>query len=130
MSFAPKRYQAEALEALRKFLEAARLRGADAAFKSAIRGDTVLGKQDYRAVQGLEDAPYVCLRLPTGGGKTYLAACSVKTVGRAFLEKKYPLVVWLVPSRIIANHSFFIFTSSSPGPGARGRVMGTALAAS
>ena len=112
MSFAPKRYQAEALEALRKFLEAARLRGADAAFKSAIRGDTVLGKQDYRAVQGLEDAPYVCLRLPTGGGKTYLAACSVKTVGRAFLEKKYPLVVWLVPSRIIADQTLKTLTTS------------------
>lgn len=52
----------------------------------------------YRPLPGAESVPYVCLRVPTGGGKTRLAGQAIDRVRRSFLSTDYPLVVWLVPS--------------------------------
>ncbi len=45
--------------------------------------------------------PYVCLRLPTGGGKTIVAAHAIRTAARSYIEKEYPVVLWLVPTNTI-----------------------------
>ncbi len=55
---------------------------------------------------GLGNIPYVCLRLPTGGGKTILAAHSISIAANHFLEIELPLVLWLVPSRPILEQTF------------------------
>jgi type III restriction enzyme len=55
----------------------------------------------YRPLPGLEKAPYVCLRLPTGGGKTLLAAHTLKIAADAYLERDFPIVLWLVPTNTI-----------------------------
>lgn len=52
----------------------------------------------YHALPGAASVPYVCLRVPTGGGKTRLAGQAIERVRRAFLATDFPLVVWLVPS--------------------------------
>ena len=52
----------------------------------------------YTPLVKLPDVPYVCLRLPTGGGKTLLAAYSIAIARDTWVEKDYPLVVWLVPT--------------------------------
>jgi type III restriction enzyme len=49
----------------------------------------------------LPGVPNVCLRLPTGGGKTLLAAHTVAVAGRHYLERDYPVVLWLVPTNTI-----------------------------
>jgi type III restriction enzyme len=67
----------------------------------------------YRPPAGLEDVPYVCLRLPTGGGKTYLAARSVAVAAGAYLEQEYPLVLWLVPTNTIRTQT--LETLQKPG---------------
>ena len=53
------------------------------------------------AIAGLPGVPNVCLRLPTGGGKTLLAAHTVAVAGRHFLERDYPVVLWMVPTNTI-----------------------------
>ncbi|MYH69292.1 MAG: restriction endonuclease subunit R, partial [Gammaproteobacteria bacterium] len=53
----------------------------------------------------LPEVPYVCLRLPTGGGKTLLAAHSVSAARDAWIEKDFPLVLWLVPSNTIRRQT-------------------------
>jgi type III restriction enzyme len=53
----------------------------------------------------LPDLPYVCLRLPTGGGKTLVAAHSVEIAAREYLQTDSPLVVWLVPSNAILSQT-------------------------
>jgi len=53
------------------------------------------------ALDGLPGTPYVCLRLPTGGGKTILAAHAIGVARDAWVEKDHPLVLWLVPSNTI-----------------------------
>ncbi|MEW6288079.1 MAG: DEAD/DEAH box helicase family protein [Chloroflexota bacterium] len=59
----------------------------------------------YIPAPELPDLPYVCLRLPTGGGKTLVAAHSVEIAAREYLQTDAPLVVWLVPSNAILNQT-------------------------
>ena len=49
--------------------------------------------------------PYVCLRLPTGGGKTFVAAHSIGVAARELLHTDEPLVLWLVPSNAILQQT-------------------------
>jgi type III restriction enzyme len=76
--FKPKTYQEETLNRLRAYLEAARFDGPRAAFDAAPRAVPKPWNKPYAPLEHLPDTPYTCLRLPTGGGKTYLAALAVK----------------------------------------------------
>ena len=49
--------------------------------------------------------PYICLRLPTGGGKTVLASYAVSVAQKAYLEQDYPVVLWLVPTNTIREQT-------------------------
>ncbi len=42
--------------------------------------------------------PAVCMKVPTGGGKTLLACSAIKHIFASMPEEKAKLVVWLVPS--------------------------------
>ena len=53
----------------------------------------------------LGGAPNVCIKVPTGGGKTFLAASSVKTVFDRLPTGKTKFVVWLVPSDAILTQT-------------------------
>lgn len=59
----------------------------------------------YIPAPELSDLPYVCLRLPTGGGKTLVAAYSVEIAAREYLQTDEPLIVWLVPSNAILTQT-------------------------
>ena len=74
MDFQLKDFQKRTLEKLGKFLAEVRLYGdAPRAFANvAEERDGLIPL--YRTVPGLENVPYVCLRLPTGGVKTILGA--------------------------------------------------------
>ena len=98
-----KPYQTHTLDTLRRFFEQARLAGPKTAYEAianepeqAARIGRYAGA--YVPLAELPDVPYVCLRLPTGGGKTLLAAHSVAIARDTWVEKDYPLVVWLVPT--------------------------------
>ena len=45
--------------------------------------------------------PNVCLKVPTGGGKTLLAAASVARVFNGYLNRHTGLVLWVVPNEAI-----------------------------
>ena len=101
-----KEYQAETLAVLRRFLEEARVAGPKNAYEAITRAPEQavrLGRYAgaYTPLARLPDVPYVCLRLPTGGGKTILAAHAVAIARDAWIEKDHPLVLWLVPSNTI-----------------------------
>ena len=98
-----KQYQTDTLNTLRRFFEQARIAGPKAAYEAittepeqAARVGRYAGA--YVPLAKLQDVPYVCLRLPTGGGKTLLAAHSIAVARDTWVEKDYPLVVWLVPT--------------------------------
>jgi type III restriction enzyme len=98
--FALKRYQTETLAVLQAYLEASRTVGAKLAF-DGIDEAGVREPRPYRPLDGLEPVPYACLRLPTGGGKTLLSAHTVKIAADPYLEREFPIVLWLVPTNTI-----------------------------
>jgi len=110
--FSLKTYQAAALDSLRAYLDAARAVGAKPAFEGTDKPG-VRTPRPYRPLQGLEKVPYVCLRLPTGGGKTLLSAHTVKIAADTYLEREFPLVLWLVPSNVIRAQT--LETLKKPG---------------
>jgi type III restriction enzyme len=56
----------------------------------------------YRPIAGFPaDMPYFCLRVPTGGGKTRLAARAVELVNSKLLRTEHSVILWLVPSNAI-----------------------------
>lgn len=46
----------------------------------------------------ITSVPAVCMKVPTGGGKTFLACNAIKHIFASMPEEKAKLVVWLVPS--------------------------------
>ena len=97
----PKPYQERALECLKTFLTLAQSeQGAALAFQRATQ-------RMYQPIAGLEQVPSVCLKIPTGGGKTMLAAMSIPAAARclASMGDRKPLVVWLVPSDTIRTQT-------------------------
>ena len=105
-----KQYQTDTLDALRRFLEEARVAGPRAAY-DAITGEPEQAARlgpyggSYAPLDALPDVPYICLRLPTGGGKTILGAYSVGVARDAWVEKDHPMVLWLVPSNVIRRQT-------------------------
>jgi len=97
-----KEYQDTSLDKLETYLLTARMYGAKSAFYKCIAEDS---KQHYKSPVGLEDVPHVCLRIPTGGGKTVLAAHTVKRAARSYMEKDYPVVLWMVPTNTIRKQT-------------------------
>ena len=50
-------------------------------------------------------APHVCIKVPTGGGKTFIASAALGTIFREFDESHFRTVVWLVPSKTILEQT-------------------------
>ncbi len=92
-------YQRQSLTALKDYLaDVAATGDADTAFYKAT-------KRPYHPAPALPGLPYICLRVPTGGGKTVLAAYSVAVAADAYLKTDTPCVVWLVPSQTIRDQT-------------------------
>lgn len=51
------------------------------------------------------EMPYVCLRVPTGGGKTVMAAYAVGIVKDELLHAERAIALWLVPSKTILDQT-------------------------
>lgn len=101
-----KDYQRRALAALRTFLSEAAIRPHAQAYAAACAvGEPGAYQAAYRPLAGLPDVPYCCLRLPTGGGKTLLAGHAIGVARDAYLDRRYPLVLWLVTSTTIAEQT-------------------------
>ncbi|WP_252107959.1 MULTISPECIES: DEAD/DEAH box helicase family protein [unclassified Halomonas] len=105
-----KDYQHASLDTLKTYLEEARVIGPHEAYKTITEKPEVAARlrgysAKYTSVKTLPDTPYVCLRLPTGGGKTILAAHSIAVAKDAWVEKDFPLVLWLVPTNTIRTQT-------------------------
>lgn len=46
----------------------------------------------------IKGVPHVCMKVPTGGGKTFMACAAVRHIFDALPQGKPKMVVWLVPS--------------------------------
>jgi type III restriction enzyme len=102
MTLALKTYQRSALDALRAFLSASRSRGVADAYAQSLAEQGQSGGA-YQRLFG--DIPCVCLRVPTGGGKTIMGAHAVAIAGAAMLDTDTPVALWLTPSDTIRSQT-------------------------
>ncbi len=98
-NFDLKEYQRIALNRFATYLRDTTAFGAKVAFIKA----TNFPFRDAPAVA--EGTPFVCLRVPTGGGKTLIAAHSIGIAAREYLQTSSPMVLWLVPSTAILDQT-------------------------
>lgn len=103
-----KDYQVRVLDSLRDFFrQCAHERRPEAAFRAVqLKNNRVpLPYIPVNAV-GLDmGMPYLCLRVPTGGGKTLLACHAAGIAMREQLHADRAVVLWLVPSNTILDQT-------------------------
>ncbi len=94
-----KEYQERTLETLTEYYQKClHFNNANTAFYD-------LTKRPYEPIESLSGMPYVCLRLPTGGGKTLVACHAVSITAVELLKTDTPLVLWLTPSNAIRDQT-------------------------
>ena len=93
-----KDYQNRSLEKLGEYFRLTVQHDAKTAFVLAT-------ERPYQDVPGLAGMPYVCLRVPTGGGKTLMGSHAVGIAAHELLHAEHVVCLWLVPSNIIREQT-------------------------
>jgi type III restriction enzyme len=91
-------YQKRSLDALESYLRLVVKHGAKMAFLHQT-------ERPYRSVPKLPALPYVCLRVPTGGGKTFMACHALGISCKEYLQANRAVCLWLVPSNTIKDQT-------------------------
>jgi len=103
-----KNYQVRVLDSLRDFFRRCSKYGRPEMVFQEVLLQNGSKMQRYLPVQmaGLaEGMPYVCLRVPTGGGKTLLACHAAGLAITDLLHTDRAVVLWLVPSNTILDQT-------------------------
>lgn len=103
MALTLKKYQTNALEALAGFFQACRSLPPADAFRSGLATQNRASEAQYSDV--FDGAPSACLRIPTGGGKTLLAAHAIDVAAKALMDTDAPVALWLTPSDVIRSQT-------------------------
>ena len=105
-TFAPKIYQQQVLDSVEAYFKACHeLPSPSIAFTATT--ERLWGRGNaYNPLSGFPpDMPYFCLRVPTGGGKTWLAAKSAALVNPQLLRSAHSVILWRVPSKPIREQT-------------------------
>ncbi len=101
-----KEYQERTLETLTEYYQKClHFNNANTAFYD-------LTNRPYAPIESLSGMPYICLRLPTGGGKTLVACHAVSVTASELLKTDTPLVLWLTPSNAIRDQTLSALKNS------------------
>ncbi|MGK2915354.1 MAG: DEAD/DEAH box helicase [Porticoccaceae bacterium] len=104
--FQPKNYQSQVLDSIEAYFRACHeLPSPSIAYTATT--ERLWGQgMAYNPLAGFPaDMPYFCLRVPTGGGKTWLAAKSVQLANTHLLRCEHSVILWLVPSKPIREQT-------------------------
>ena len=98
-AFALKNYQQQTLNTLRDYFRlAVQMNDVDLAFYH-------IARHQYQPVPQVPRPPYICLRVPTGGGKTLMACHAISIAANEFLRQERSVVLWLVPTNTIKDQT-------------------------
>ena len=106
-----KNYQEKALDWLGRYYERCRAlqemgdRFPVATAFTSITAEIYGGGLPYSPVAQLPGIPYVCLRIPTGGGKTVVGCEAIAVAQKELLRADRALILWLVPSDAIRRQT-------------------------
>ena len=96
-----KGYQQTALNSLERFLALLfETKSLNAAYRQTL-AETDVPISNY--CENIIGVPQVCFKVPTGGGKTFMAAASIQPILKKFPSK---VIVWLVPSETILTQTY------------------------
>ncbi len=96
-------YQQECIDTLREFFKNAEKSSPKSAFME-------MTDCTYRfAPKMSEQMPFVCLRIPTGGGKTLVAAHAAVVAAKDYLHDDAPVFLWVAPSNAIVEQTLKFF---------------------
>lgn len=112
--FAPKPYQQDALDSVQRYFDRCHELGSPGLAFTAVTEELWKRGPPYQRIDGFApDMPYFCLRVPTGGGKTWLAAKSAALVNTHLLKVEHSVVLWLVPSKAIRDQTLRLLKDRS-----------------
>jgi len=111
-----KNYQKTVLSDLARFLELMTEKGRASEAYSALWDEKNVnvglgGMPVYN--DALEGVPSVCFKVPTGGGKTFIAANAIKVIYDAVPSFATKAVVWLVPSDAILTQTYAALSNAA-----------------
>lgn len=102
--FQLKSYQQGALDTLATFFKGCReTNDIENSFRESLKENNFTDVP-YRSYK-FDDTPYVCVRIPTGGGKTILGTYAISTATKEYLSQDYPITLWLVPTTTIQQQT-------------------------
>ena len=93
-----KQYQKQSLEALEQFFSVVSAIGAERAFERTLQQQAMTPVPYNDRLGGI---PSVCIRIPTGGGKTLLGCHSIPVAAGQYANTDSPIVLWIVPTDMI-----------------------------
>lgn len=95
-----KKYQQKTLHQLSRFLNISKTNGSEMAF-------IYIAKNSYKDESFGENVPFICIKIPTGGGKTLVGCYAVTQIMDSFLVEKMGrgIVMWFVPSEAIKSQT-------------------------
>jgi len=105
-SLALKEYQRESLDAIGRFCDAVRGAVGTKAMRPVHDAYFAQTNREFIKVPQLPGVPYVCLRVPTGGGKTLIAAHAVGVIAKRLGHQDRPLCLWVTPSTTIRDQTY------------------------
>ena len=115
MSMTLTRYQNNTLAAVKAYFQRCAFESPEAAYTTVTAESDIrlrLGADyGYKSPKGMENVPTVCIKVPTGGGKTILAAHSLKIIAEA-QSREYPFVLWFAPSDTIRKQTADAFKTA------------------
>ena len=104
-----KLYQKRTIKELEEYLILASEKGSKVAF--LILSPLLKDRPTYND-QGLIGIPFICIKIPTGGGKTIVACHTLHSIFTKYLQAKNErgLVPWLVPTDTIRTQTLIALT--------------------
>ena len=118
----PKFYQREAIEHLQHWLDALQSKSKEMPDWNEVpllvweklRKDLfVTDQHESRQNKAGKEIAHTCLKMPTGSGKTYVAAQALNTIMHTWEKKKTGLVIWFVPLEKIYEQTRKAFRQDS-----------------
>lgn len=100
-----KEFQREALAAIERFCAAVRQCVDCKALRPVHDANYLETNRDFIDVPQFPGIPYFCLRVPTGGGKTLIAAHAVGAIAKRLGHQDRPLCLWVTPSTTIRDQT-------------------------
>lgn len=97
-----KSYQKKAINDLKSYLECLDNSGIKGAWDKYWQDKGIKGVKYHDKIKAV---PNICVKVPTGGGKTFIACASIKVISDVISKIDKIFVIWLVPSEAILTQT-------------------------